>query len=87
VTEHVVCGEIVFLVLALTLCMSGAAMLAALTLCDHSAMSAVPPRGQVHRVVVILSGVPSIGPGGMPRAADDAAVAQVLTQVASCLQQ
>jgi hypothetical protein len=59
---------------------SGAAILAALTLCDHSATGAVPPRGQMHRVVVILSGLPSIGPGGMPRAADDAAVDQVLTQ-------
>jgi hypothetical protein len=41
----------------------------------------VPPRGQMHRVVVFLSGVPSIGPGGMPHATGDAAEELVLTQV------
>ena len=65
----------------LILCISGAAVLAALALCDHSTAAAVPPRGQMHRVVVILSGVPSIGPGGMPQATGDAAAALVLTEV------
>ena len=63
------------------LCTSGTAVLAALALCDHSAAAALPPRGHMHRVVVILSGVPSVGPGGMPRATDDAAQALQLTQV------
>jgi hypothetical protein len=56
-------------------------MLAALALCDHSATGAVPPRGQMHRLVVFLSGVPSVGPGGMPQATGDAAEALVFTQV------
>jgi hypothetical protein len=47
-------------------------MHAALALCDHSATGAVPPRGQVHRLVVILSGVPNIGPGGTPHASGEA---------------
>ena len=61
--------------------MAGAALLAALALCDHSVTGAVPPRGQMHRVVVFLSGVPSIGPGGMPHATGNAAEQLVLTQV------
>ncbi len=71
--------------LLVMVCTSGAAMLAALNLCDHSATGAVPPRGQMHRVVVITSGVPSIGPGGMPHAANDAAAAQVLSQVSAAI--
>jgi len=58
-------------------------MLAALALCDHSATGAVPPRGQMHRLVLFLSGVPSLGPGGMPQATGDAAEALVVTQVRS----
>jgi hypothetical protein len=67
--------------LNLMLGMSGTAILAALALCDHSAAAAVPPRCQMHRVVVILSGVPSVGPGGMPQATGNSADALLLAQV------
>ena len=81
-TELVVlCANLPLFKVALTLRTPGTAMLAALALCDHSAAAAVPPRGQLHRVVVILSGVPSTGPGGMPRATGDASEALLLTQV------
>jgi hypothetical protein len=39
----------------------------------------------MHRVVVILSGVSSSGPGGMPQATVDAAAALVLTEVLAAL--
>jgi hypothetical protein len=77
-------GSLLFLYLSY-LCMAGAALLAALALCDHSVTGAVPPRCQMHRVVVFLSGLPSVGPGGMPHAMSDAAEELVLTQVLAAI--